>query len=135
MSNNVAEYSGLIAFLEWYLGSQISLATKGFKKVPVIYSDSALLINQMQGEWMVKKGLYVPYYLRAQEMCQRHKFELSFCWVNREENAEADEWSKKALIQSGIKLRIQPQPIIKRCSMVTAEIEETGLKKKSPEGS
>lgn len=102
MSNNVAEYSGLIAFLEWYVG-------RDDKGVPRIHSDSKLLIRQMNGEWRVKQGLYVPYYNRAQALVQGNSLHLNFWLVPREQNEEADKWSKKALLDAGVKLRIQPQ--------------------------
>ncbi len=57
MSNNVAEYSGLIAFLEWY----IQHAHNG---KATVYSDSSLLINQMTSYWRARRGLYRPFYRR-----------------------------------------------------------------------
>lgn len=50
MSNNVAEYSGMIAVLErvkWLPGS---LTIRG---------DSMLVIGQLTGEWRVRGGLYM----------------------------------------------------------------------------
>ena len=60
MSNNAAEYSGLIAFLEWYIETRDSLTNRELKRRPAIYSDSRMLICQMTGEWRVKQGLYTP---------------------------------------------------------------------------
>lgn len=98
MSNNVAEYSGLIAFLEW------------FDKQPVedvvIYSDSQLLINQMQGLWKVRKGLYIYYYQRALSIMVQNanlwKDRIKFKWIPREDNTLADALSVKALAEVGI---------------------------------
>lgn len=105
MSNNVGEYSGLIAFLEWYIAEGIH---RKVNKRPVIYSDSRLLIEQMTGEWRARSGLYLPYYRRAMALIQSNNLDLSFWWVPREQNEEADELSKDALLKAGIPLRIQP---------------------------
>lgn len=105
MSNNVAEYSGLIAFLEWYIPNKARFNTK---QRPVIYSDSRLLIKQMSNEWRAKKGLYLPYYNRARNLIRQNNLSLSFRWVPREQNEEADTLSKEALVEAGIYLAIQP---------------------------
>lgn len=109
MSNNVGEYSGLIAFLEWYLETQASLASRDLKRRPVIYSDSKMLIYQMTGEWRAKGGLYIPFYDRAQTLIRENNLDLSFWKVPRSENEEADRLSKEALLDVGVKLRIQPE--------------------------
>ena len=106
MSNNVAEYSGLIAFLEWYIPLKAGFNTK---RRPVIYSDSRLLINQMDGEWRALRGLYLPYYKKAKNLIRQNNLDLSFWWVPREQNEEADALSKESLIKAGIQLAIQPQ--------------------------
>jgi len=105
MSNNVAEYSGLIAFLEWYIPLKARFNTK---QRPVIYSDSRLLIKQMSKEWRARKGLYLPYYNRARNLIRQNNLDLSFWWVPREQNEEADTLSKEALVKAGIQLAIQP---------------------------
>jgi len=105
MSNNVAEYSGLIAFLEWYIPLKAGFNTK---QRPVIYSDSRLLIKQMSKEWRARKGLYLPYYNRARNLIRQNNLDLSFWWVPREQNEEADTLSKEALVKAGIQLAIQP---------------------------
>jgi len=91
MSNNVAEYSGLISFLEWYHKNNRNDQV-------IVYSDSQLLINQMNRTWTVKGGLYKPYRDKAlslltQEISQRIRYK----WISKEENYEADKLSKEAL--------------------------------------
>lgn len=62
MSDNVAEYSGIITALEY-------LIEKGLAHLPAILrGDSMLSVRQMTGEWRVKGGLYLPYYRRAKEL-------------------------------------------------------------------
>ena len=100
MSNNVGEYSGLLAFLEWFDKQPIEEV--------IIYSDSQLLVNQMNGEWKVKKGLYIPYYQRAMILLLHNariwRDMISFKWIPREENWEADKLSKDILLAHGVRL-------------------------------
>jgi len=105
MSNNVGEYSGLIAFLEWYIGERKGLDSDW----PVVHSDSQLLVKQMSGQWRVKTGLYKPYYLQVRDLMDRHKLHLVFKWVPREQNEEADRLSKQALAEAGVEMRIQKE--------------------------
>lgn len=105
MSNNVGEYSGLIAFLNWYIAEGIH---RQVSKRPVIYSDSRMLIEQMSGEWRAMRGLYLPYYRMAKVLIEKNNLDLSYWWVPREQNEEADKLSKDALLKAGIHLRIQP---------------------------
>ena len=53
MSNNVAEYSSLIAFLAWYI-------QHADNSEAIVYSDSSLLINQMTGYWRAQRGAVPP---------------------------------------------------------------------------
>ncbi len=92
MSNNVAEYSGLIAFLEWYIEhADNSKAT--------VHSDSSLLINQMTGYWRARRGLYLSYYKRAWEIIRQNNLRdrIGYRWIPREQNQEADKLSKDAI--------------------------------------
>lgn len=87
-SNNVAEYSALIAALRW-------LMQKGIAEDIEIRSDSRLLVNQMNGLWKGRKGLYYDYYLKAKEL--RDSFRgIEFKWIPRERNREADRLSRQA---------------------------------------
>ncbi len=93
MSNNVAEYAGLIAFLMLWHGQEEA----------AIHSDSQLLVRQMSGEWKAHAGLYLDYYLKANAMCEGKP--ITFKWISREENTEADKLSIDALLAVGIKPR------------------------------
>lgn len=93
MSNNVAEYSALIAFLKWY---QLMLTDE----TVIIHSDSQLLVNQMQGKWKVNQpNLYAPYCFTAKAIIRDNQLmkNISFKWIPREENLEADRLSKEAI--------------------------------------
>ena len=101
MSNNVAEYAGLIAFFEW--------ADNQPPEEVTIKSDSQLLVMQMSGKWRAKQGLYLPYYRRAMSYLINHtqlagRKLYQFRWIPREENWEADRLSRDTLLAHGVKL-------------------------------
>lgn len=99
-SNNVAEYNGLIAALRWLY--------KDYRNEKIeCFGDSKLVIEQMNGNWSIKKGLYVEHALKCQGAIQ-HFSNISLHWVPREKNI-ADDISKGALRTCGIKFRIQPE--------------------------
>lgn len=88
MSNNVAEYSALIALLETYSNGNLGHLT--------IYSDSEMLVDQMNLVRSTRKGLYIPYYHRALELVKQvGRDRLSFVHIPREQNREADALSKE----------------------------------------
>jgi len=93
MSNNVAEYCGLIALLEWCKAQSVLQTVN-------VYSDSKLVVNQMRGVWRAKKGLYYPYYQQAISLLQElgHN-QFHFVWIPREDNEEADELSRQAIAE------------------------------------
>jgi len=78
----------------------------------VVRSDSKMLVNQMSGEWKVTKkafrnrdeSSYVDKYLEAKELAGKFA-DLTFKWIPREQNAEADELSRIAYAQELAKKR------------------------------
>ena len=88
-SNNVAEYTACIKALE-------RLMELGLNREAVdVRSDSQLLIYQLNGYYSVRAERIIPLYERALELIGKFA-EIAFSWVPREENAEADELSRKA---------------------------------------
>lgn len=93
-TNNVAEYMGVICLME-----ELSrLNVRG----SVVRGDSQLVIRQLRGEYKVKAPRIRPLYERASELARR--LEVTFQWVPREENEEADKLSRVAyeLVRKGI---------------------------------
>jgi ribonuclease HI len=88
-SNNVAEYLAVCIGLQW-------LVDNGFEHHEIeICGDSMLVINQLAGTWRVKGGLYYDAYKRAETL--RDKFtNISFKWIPRDQNAEADQLSRSS---------------------------------------
>jgi ribonuclease HI len=88
MTNNVAEYYGLIAALDY-------AQAKGVRALRV-ESDSELLVKQMRGQYKVKSGDLQPLFERARKMSQGFdSFRIEH--VYREQNREADALANEAL--------------------------------------
>jgi ribonuclease HI len=88
MTNNVAEYYGLIAALDY-------AQAKGVRALRV-ESDSELLVKQMRGQYKVKSEDLQPLFERAKKMSQSFdSFRIEH--VYREQNREADALANEAL--------------------------------------
>jgi ribonuclease HI len=87
-TNNVAEYFGLIAALDY-------AQTHGIRALRV-ESDSELMVKQMRGVYKVKSGDLQPLHERARKMSQTFEsFRIDH--VYREQNREADALVNQAL--------------------------------------
>jgi len=87
-TNNVAEYFGLIAALDF-------AQTHGVRALRV-ESDSELMVKQMRGQYKVKSGDLKPLFERAKKMSQGlESFRIDH--VYREQNREADALVNQAL--------------------------------------
>ena len=87
MTNNVAEYEGLMAAAQW-------LKDEGIKEKIVIKGDSQLVIKQMKGEWKISSATSKKYVPEIRRLLEGK--DVSFSWVPREENEEADKLSRVA---------------------------------------
>jgi ribonuclease HI len=88
MTNNVAEYYGLIAALDY-------AQSHGVKALR-IESDSELMVKQMRGQYKVKSEDLRPLYERATKMSKGFEsFRIDH--VYREQNREADALANEAL--------------------------------------
>ena len=88
LSNNVAEYYGLIAALDY-------AESHGIRAVR-IEADSELLVKQMRGQYKVKSLDLAPLYERARKMSQSLDF-FRIDHVYREQNREADRLANEAM--------------------------------------
>ena len=91
-TNNVAEYSGLIAGLEKAL-------ELGLREVDVV-SDSELMVKQMRGEYRVKNEALRQLSLEAARLA-RQVGKVSYTAVRREHNELADRLVNEALDAAG----------------------------------
>ena len=83
-TNNVAEYRGLIAALEWAVAN-------GYRQLH-IKSDSQLIVQQMLGKYRVKHEGLIPLHQKARRLAAEVGH-VTFEHVRREQNVEADRLS------------------------------------------
>lgn len=101
-SNNVAEYLALEKILIWLSENKI------VEQTVFIYGDSKLVINQMNGSWRIKHGLYKDHAIRCKSLLGKVAVKLVFKWIPRELNTIADDLSKAHLLKEGIEFKLQP---------------------------
>jgi ribonuclease HI len=87
MTNNVAEYEGLLAAIQW-------IVDEGIEEEIVIKGDSQLVIKQMKGEYRVNSATSKKYVPEIKKLL--HIKRVNFVWIPREENEEADKLSRVA---------------------------------------
>jgi len=87
-TNNVAEYNGLLAALEWAWANGASNV--------LIRSDSLLLVQQMLGHYKVKNAGLQTLHARARSLVQRLG-RVRFEHVRREANRHADRLANQAM--------------------------------------
>src|SRR5260221_12880484 len=111
MTNNVAEYYGLIAALDYAQSNHIRALR--------IESDSELLVKQMRGQYKVKSADLKPLFERAKKMSQSFaSFRIEH--VYREQNTEADALANEAMDEVSGKSSL-PAPSSASSSSRTAE--------------
>ncbi len=87
-TNNYAEYSGLLAVLDWAIEN-------GAKRLRVV-SDSELMVKQMQGKYKVASPVLRPLFDQARSRSrQLDKFEMTH--TLRGGNKEADRLANEAM--------------------------------------
>jgi ribonuclease HI len=87
-TNNQAEYRAIIAALE-------EATRLGTEEVD-IKSDSQLIVNQIRGEWRVKKPVLKPLHQRVKQLVGSLEG-FTITHIPREQNAEADNLAHLAL--------------------------------------
>jgi probable phosphoglycerate mutase len=89
-TNNVAEYRGLLAALDW-------AKARGYRELHV-RSDSLLLVQQMLGNYKVKNAGLQPLHAKARLLA--HEIgRVTFEHVGRSFNAHADRLANAAMDQ------------------------------------
>ena len=87
-TNNIAEYRGLIAALQWAVDHDVQQLT--------VKGDSQLVIEQMRGNYKVKHEGLKPLYLQARMLVMQIG-DVRFAHVRREQNQDADRLSNVAM--------------------------------------
>lgn len=96
-TNNVAEYVAFLSALK-YLQSVFYL-----NKPITFFGDSKLVIMQMRGDWQINDGAYKPFAERAKTLKDRFS-NLSFQWIPRDKNVDADKLAWQAIFNLESKL-------------------------------
>lgn len=86
-TNNVAEYTALIRGLQEALKQNVQEIE--------IFSDSELLVRQLNGIYKVRNNNLIPLYRKAKELLAKFK-KYQIFHVYREENSIADELARQA---------------------------------------
>lgn len=92
-SNNVAEYSGLIAGLRAVLDIDAGATVR-------VKMDSKLVVEQMSGRWKIKHEDMRRLALQARDLCaeiSESGGSVDFEWIPREKNKDADALSNEAM--------------------------------------
>jgi ribonuclease HI len=98
-TNNYAEYSGLLAVLQWAIEN-------GAKRMRVV-SDSELMVKQMKGQYKVASPVLRPLYEQARRLAAKlEKFEMRH--TLRGGNQEADRLANEAMDKGMGKKASQP---------------------------
>lgn len=93
-TNNVAEYSGLLAALRWAAENGVSALH--------VRADSELMIKQMRGEYRVKNPGLLPLYDEARALV-RQIGRVRFEHVRRELNKDADRLANEAMDEAALR--------------------------------
>jgi ribonuclease HI len=101
-TNNDAEYHALIKALEILNPKSLPAARQGqnpnkiqsqnFQNIKTIqfFSDSRLMVNQVNGFFKVKNGKIKEYILKIRGLEQEIKLPITYNYIPREQNVEAD---------------------------------------------
>ncbi len=92
-TNNVAEYTAVIEALGW-LSKNIQ---KNVGPTYAFYLDSTLVVNQLNGLWKMKEAHLRVLLLKIRELEQQVGGNVSYAYVPREENSDADFLVNQAL--------------------------------------
>jgi ribonuclease HI len=118
-TNNVAEYTGLIRTLEWLLAQKI-------RGPVVVRGDSDLVIKQVKGEYKVKSALLAPLHRQVKDL-QAELPEVTFEWIRREGNADADRLTNLAYAEyTGQSMKAPTTDVMTVDVVIAAPLEQVG---------
>ncbi len=88
-TNNDAEYQALIKALEIINPKSQNSNFQNIKQIQ-FFSDSRLMVNQVNGLFKVKNGKIKEYILKIRSLEQEIKLPITYHLLPREQNVEAD---------------------------------------------
>lgn len=89
VTNNIAEWSGLLFGLKYLHQEYMNYELQ-------IYGDSQIVINQIIGEFQVKKDSLILLFNEAKEILSKCKA-YNASWIPREQNSFCDSLCRKCL--------------------------------------
>jgi ribonuclease HI len=135
MSNNLAEYAGVLQILKYLSYRPPGRVT--------IHGDSNLVISQLNGKWRMRKGLYLSTAKEAKALLahlHNRGWDINLCWIPRAQNEECDALSKQGCHRdephsTHRKVRERRDPTYK--SMLGRTVKSTGITvlRAAPKGS
>lgn len=93
-TNNQAEYMAVISALSWLVDHQTDLSQIDF------YSDSQLLVRQINGQYKVKAPLIKPLFATVQNLLSQINCPVNFTHILRHKNKLADQLANQAMDQA-----------------------------------
>jgi ribonuclease HI len=91
-TNNIAEYRGLIAALQWAVDNNVTEIT--------VKGDSLLIVEQMRGNYKVKNEGLKPLHMQARMLVMQIG-NVKFAHVPRDQNKDADRLSNVGMDGNG----------------------------------
>lgn len=101
-TNNQAEYRAINAAFNWLLlSTELDLPAE-----IQVWSDSELIVNQLNGMYRVKDEILRPFFMEAHAALTtlRKRTIVVIKWFRRENNIEADELCNEVLRRRGIEI-------------------------------
>jgi len=93
-TNNVAEYQAVIEALKW-LKDNFRLTISSYQ----FFLDSKLIVNQLNGLFKIKNGKLRELVVEIRQLEQRVGGNVSYQFIKREKNQEADQLVNQVLDQ------------------------------------
>lgn len=93
-TNNQAEYLGLLAALTWLKNNQHRFTSAH------LYSDSQLLVKQIENHYKVKSKNIKPLFSTAQKLIDQISLPIKFFHLLRHQNKLADQLANQAMDQA-----------------------------------
>lgn len=124
-TNNAAEYMALIWLLE--------IAIEAGVKCLVVYGDSQLITNQVNGKWSVGSETLKTYHTHVLNLINSFD-SVGFEWIKREKNKRADALSKRGSQLTSAKLHkkdvatTEGEKVVEtsKCEVVHLRVKATG---------
>jgi ribonuclease HI len=87
VTNNVAEYEGVLLAIRWMIKE---LKNFNAKHSIVFCLDSELVAKQLSGLYKIKNPTLVKLNIEIKDLISKHRFNIAFRNIPREENKQAD---------------------------------------------